>query len=189
MLKGAIIGMGRMGLTHFSILNNHPEVEFEAICDSSSFILKNFKEQSGLEIYTDYQKLIDKSDLDFVIVCTPTSSHAEIAKYSLEKGIHVFVEKPFTLTVTEGQELVDLAEKNKLVNQVGYVNRFQEVFREVKKHLEENLVGDILYFKFEMYGPTVLRPKAVAACMILLRIVSTLSIILLGRLYRLQALS
>jgi len=158
MLRGAIIGFGRMGLTHFSILNNHPEVKFVSVCDSSSFILKNFKEQSGLEIYTDYQKLIDKSDLDFVIVCTPTSSHAEIAKYALENDIHVLVEKPFTLTCEQGRELVDLSKTKGLVNQVGYVNRFHEVFREVKKHLQDNLVGDILYFRFEMYGPTVLRP-------------------------------
>jgi len=158
MLKAAIIGMGRMGVTHFSILNNHPDVEFVSICDSSNFILKNFNKQIGIDVYTNYRKLIDKSNLDFIIVCTPTSSHAPIVKYSLEKGIHVFVEKPFTLTVAEGQELVALAEENKLVNQVGYVNRFGEVFCEVKKQITDGLIGDLIHFKFEMYGPTVTRP-------------------------------
>lgn len=158
MLQGAVIGLGRMGLTHFSILNNHPEVRFVAVCDSSSFILKNCVERLGLEIYSDYRKLIDKSDLDFVIVSTPTSSHARIVKYALANDIHVFVEKPFTLSINEGQEIVNMLNGNKLVNQVGYVNRFHEVFNEVKKHLDEGLIGKLCHFKCEMYGPTVLRP-------------------------------
>jgi predicted dehydrogenase len=158
MLRGAVIGMGRMGITHFSILNNHPEVQFVSICDSSDFILKNFERQTGIAIFTNYRKLIDKSKPDFVIVCTPTSSHAEIVKYAFVRNIHVFVEKPFTLTCREGQELVDLAREKKLVNQVGYVNRFSEVFCEVKKHITEGLIGDLTHFRFEMYGPTVTKP-------------------------------
>ncbi len=158
MLKGGVIGFGRMGITHLSILGGHPEVEFVSVCDSSDFILKNLKKQSSINIYTDYKKMIKESNLDFVIICTPTSSHASITKYAIQNNLHVFVEKPFTLSVNEGQEIVHMLNGNKLVNQVGYVNRFHEVFREVKKHLDDDLIGDLLYFKFEMYGPTVLRP-------------------------------
>ena len=158
MLRGAVIGFGRMGLTHFSILNNHPDVHFVAVCDSSSFMLKNCLEQLSLEIYKDYRKLVDKSHLDFVIVSTPTSSHASIVKYALANDIHVFVEKPFTLSTNEGQEIVNMLNGKKLVNQVGYVNRFHEVFNEVKKQIDEGLIGELCHFKCEMYGPTVLRP-------------------------------
>jgi predicted dehydrogenase len=158
MLKGSIIGMGRMGITHFSILNNHPDVQFVSICDSSNFILKNFERQTGIQIFTNYKKLINMSLPDFVIICTPTSSHAEITRYALEHNIHVFVEKPFTLNCREGKELVDLAQQRKLVNQVGYVNRFGEVFCKVKKHISDGLIGDLMHFRFEMHGPTVTKP-------------------------------
>ena len=60
-----------MGLTHFSILNTHPEVQFVAAADSSSFMLGNIRKYMGLETFKDYRKMIDKSNLDFVIVATP----------------------------------------------------------------------------------------------------------------------
>ena len=66
MLKGGIVGFGRMGLTHFSILNNHPDVNFVSVCDSSSLMLKNIKRFMGLETFSDYKSMIDKMGLDFV---------------------------------------------------------------------------------------------------------------------------
>lgn len=157
MLRGGIIGFGRMGLTHFSILNNHPEVQFVAIADSSSFMLKNIRDYMGLETFKDYRKMINKMDLDFVIVATPTIAHAENVKYSIENGLHVFVEKPFALNPEQGREILEMLKGRDLVNQVGYVVRFNDVFIQVRKHLEDGLIGDLVSFKMEMYGPTVLK--------------------------------
>jgi predicted dehydrogenase len=157
MLRGAIIGFGRMGLTHFSILNNHPEVQFVAVCDSSSFILKNVGKYSGIETFKDYRKMINKSSLDYVIVSTPTGMHAEIVKSAIENNLHTFVEKPFTLNVREGEELVGMLKGKNLVNQIGYVIRFNDVFIQVKKLLDAGVLGDLLTFKMEMYGPTLLK--------------------------------
>ena len=157
MLKGAIIGFGRMGLTHFSILNNHPEVQFVAVCDSSSFMLKNIGKYTAVETFKDYRKMIEGSDLDFVIVATPTGMHAEIVKYAIQSNLHVFVEKPFALNVRQGEELVEMLKGKKLVNQIGYVIRFNDVFIQVKKLLDAGVLGDLLTFKMEMHGPTLLK--------------------------------
>lgn len=157
MLRGAVIGFGRMGLTHFSILNNHPEVQFVAVCDSSSFMLKNVGKYTGIETFKDYRKMIDESSLDFVIVATPTGMHAEIVKYAIQSNLHIFVEKPFVLNVRQGEELVGMLKGKKLVNQIGYVIRFNDVFIQVKKLLDEGVLGDLLTFKMEMYGPTLLK--------------------------------
>ncbi|GAH61937.1 unnamed protein product, partial [marine sediment metagenome] len=78
MLKGGVIGFGRMGVTHYSILNTHPDVQFVAVCDSSKFILKNLKRYTSLKLFTDYRKMLDEVEIDFVIVATPTIYHTEI---------------------------------------------------------------------------------------------------------------
>jgi len=157
MLRGAIIGFGRMGLTHFSILNNHPEVKFVAACDSSSFVLKNVHKYTKVKPFKDYRKMIDDSGLDFVIVATPTGMHAEIVKYAMQNNLHVFVEKPFALNSEQGQELVGMLKGKNLVNQIGYVIRFNDVFIQVRKLLKAGVLGDLLTFKMEMHGPTLLK--------------------------------
>lgn len=156
MLRGAVVGFGRMGLTHFSILNNHPDVKFVAVCDSSSFILQNVAKHMGLATFTDHWKMIDSTDLDFAIIATPTALHAEAVGHAIERGLHVFVEKPFGLNPDQGEHLVNLVKGKKLVHQVGYVIRFNDVFIEVKKLLAAGVIGDLLVFKMEMNGPTVL---------------------------------
>ena len=155
-LRGGVIGFGRMGITHFSILNTHPDVEMVAVCDGSGFILKNAARLIGIESFKEPAKMVDAMALDFVVVSTPTAAHAQMVSMAIEKGLHVFVEKPFTLSVQEGQSLLDMLQGKSIVNQVGYVLRFNDVLMQVKRILENNIIGDLLSFKMEMYGPTVL---------------------------------
>jgi predicted dehydrogenase len=69
----------------------------------------------------------------------------------------VFVEKPLTLSARQGRDVLHALERRFVVNQVGYVLRFNDVIRQVKKHLDNNVLGELLNFKVEMYGPTVLQ--------------------------------
>ena len=158
MLRGGIIGFGRMGLTHFSILNAHPNVEIVAVCDSSSFLRGNAARYMEIKAFRDPRKMLDEMNLDFIVVATPTASHAEMVNAALKKGLHVFVEKPFTLDDQQGQTVLRLLQNKPIVNQVGYVLRFNDVFIQVKALLENKIIGDLLSFKMEMYGPTVLHP-------------------------------
>lgn len=156
-LKAGFIGFGRMGITHFSILNNHPNVDVVAICDESSTLLDSLKKYIKAKNYSDYKKMIDEEKLDFVIISTPTESHAEIIRTAINNNVHIFSEKPFCLSAEEGKGIIDHLAEKPLVNQVGYVNRFNEVFVEVKKLLQAGLIGDIKNFSSEMYGATVLK--------------------------------
>ena len=157
MVKGGVIGFGRMGVTHYSILNTHPDVQFVAVCDSSKFILKNLKRYTSLKLFTDYQKMLDGVNIDFIIVATPTVSHTDIVRAAIQRGLHMFVEKPFSLTEEEGKKIVAMLEGKDLVNQVGYFLRFNEVFRVVKKLITDGLIGEVVHYKNEMYGRTVLK--------------------------------
>lgn len=156
-LKGGIIGFGRMGITHFSILNTHPAVEIAAICEPSSTMKGILNKYLDVDIFSDYQRMINDSELDFVVISTPADSHADIIRAAIQKDFHVFSEKPFTLSAAESQGILSSLEGKKLVNQVGYVNRFNEVFMHVKEILDQGLIGDVKLFSSEMYGATVLK--------------------------------
>jgi predicted dehydrogenase len=158
-LKGSVIGLGKMGLSHAAIIGAHHDVDLISVCDTSSFVLDAFKKFSAIKTYTDYQKMIDEVPLDFAIVATPTKFHHQIVKFALDKGLHIFCEKPFSLNTAQGKELVDLAAKKLLVNQVGFHNHFIGTFRELKRLLDKNVIGEIVHFTGEAYGPVVTKEK------------------------------
>jgi predicted dehydrogenase len=157
MLRAGFIGFGRMGITHFSILNTHPLVKIVAVCDQSNAMLNLLGKYVDVKIYANYHEMLIETPLDFVVISTPTDSHASIIKAVAEYDLHIFTEKPFALTASEGRETLANLEGKNLVNQVGYVNRFNEIFIEVKRLLDSKTIGEIKSFSSEMYGATVLK--------------------------------
>jgi predicted dehydrogenase len=159
MLRAGIIGLGKMGLSHAAIVNGNEKVTLVAVCDTSSLILQAFKKYSEIATYTDYKDMLEKENLDFVVIATPTKWHYPITKKALQKKINVFCEKPFSLNTKEGEELVHLAKQNSLVNQVGYHNHFIGTFRELKRLLDTQVIGELVHFTGEAYGPVVTKEK------------------------------
>jgi predicted dehydrogenase len=158
MIRAGLVGLGKMGLSHLSILNAHPDVEVVAVCDSSQYVLDVLTKYTGLKTYSDYRRMIDESALDCAVIATPSRFHAEMVRYALERGLHVFCEKPFCLDLDEGESLIELATTRELVNQVGYHFRFVEAFREAHRLLQAGVLGQIHHVRAEAYGPVVLRP-------------------------------
>ena len=76
MLRAGFIGFGRMGITHFSILNTHNSVKIAAVCDQSKTMMNILRKYVDIETYSDYRRMIDEANLDFVVISTPTDSHA-----------------------------------------------------------------------------------------------------------------
>ena len=159
-IKGAIIGLGKMGLSHAAIVGAHPDVDMVAVCDTSTLILDGFKKYTRVKTYTDYEKLLVNESLDFVVIALPTKYHYPVAKAALDRNIHVFCEKPFVLHHNEGEELVRIADEKGLVNQVGFHNHFIGTFLQLKKLLADNIVGKLLHFSGEAYGPVVTKSKS-----------------------------
>jgi predicted dehydrogenase len=159
MIRAGIIGLGKMGLSHAAIVGAHPDVDMVAVCDTSSLVLDAFKKFTSVKTYSDFQKMIDETTPEFVVVATPTKYHYPMVKYALEKGVHVFCEKPFTLKAAEGKELMELAVSKGLVNQVGFHNQFIGTFRELKRLLAQDILGELVHFSGEAYGPVVIKEK------------------------------
>jgi scyllo-inositol 2-dehydrogenase (NADP+) len=159
MLRAGIVGLGKMGLSHHSIVNAHPGIELRAVCDTSSYVLDVLAKYTGVRTYSDYEKMLAEEALDCLFVATPSRHHASIVAAALNHGVHVFCEKPFGLDPQAGYRLADLAERKQRVNQVGYHYRFVATFNEAKRLLERKLIGELHHLRAEAYGPVVLRPK------------------------------
>ena len=110
--------------------------------------------------FTDYLKMVDKTKPDAVFVAVPTKFHYKMVKDLLERGVHVFSEKPFCLNPQESKELVDIAKSKELINQVGYHNKFVGTFQEVKRIVDAGYIGDVQHFTGEAYGPVVIKKKS-----------------------------
>jgi predicted dehydrogenase len=159
MIKVGLIGAGKMGISHLSILGAHPQVEVVGVSDTSKIVLDVFKKYSSFSGYSDYEEMIEIAKPDAVFVAVPTKYHAAMVKNLLLKDKHVFAEKPLCLTADEGKDLVELAAKRSLVNQVGYHNKFIGTFQEVKRLIDGGHLGELFHFTGEAYGPVVVRTK------------------------------
>ena len=106
----------------------------------------------GIRAYVDYKELLNK--VEAVSIAVPTALHYNVAKDCLEAGVHVLVEKPFTVTIDEAEELFRIAKKKNLVIRVGHVERFNGAVQELKK-----IIKDPLLIESRRIGPFISRVK------------------------------
>jgi scyllo-inositol 2-dehydrogenase (NADP+) len=159
MVRTAVAGLGKMGLSHLAILRTHPHVNVVAVCDTFGLLLNALNKYTGLTIYSDFSRLLEKEQLDAVVIATPSQFHGQMVAQALQRRLHVFCEKPLCLNIAEGQSLTALAKAQGVVNQVGYHYRFLETFSEAKRLLNSGLIGRVHHIRAEAYGPVVLRPR------------------------------
>jgi scyllo-inositol 2-dehydrogenase (NADP+) len=159
MIRMAIVGLGKMGLSHLAMLRAHPDVELVGVCDSADYLREALGKYTGLPCYADFDRMLETGKPEAVLIATPSSSHTALARKALNRKIHVFCEKPFVLKLADGEELVSLAEQNRCVNQVGYHYRFVGAFREAARIVRSGALGRIHHVRAEAYGPVVLRAK------------------------------
>lgn len=148
-----------MGISHLAILGAHPDVSIEAICDSTGFVLDILSKYTGVEGRGDYYDMLETVSLDAVVIATPTKAHFPMVKAALDKGLHVFCEKPLTLSAPQSDELAEIAKTRGLRTQVGYHNRFVAAFGEAQRLLGLGTIGEVTHALGEAYGPVVLRPQ------------------------------
>jgi predicted dehydrogenase len=148
-LKIAVVGLGKMGLVHASVLNAIPNVRVTALCDKNNItrilLRKVFR---GIRFVDDVTKLAGL-DLDAVFVTTPISSHFPVVKttYLGKIARNLFVEKTLASSYDQAKELCRLAQSFGAVNMVGYLRRFAVTFGKAKNLLTHNIIGEVSSFK------------------------------------------
>jgi len=127
----ALIGCGFLGQRHLKTLCAlKNKVNVVAICDPQLEQTKALGRQYHVPVFTDFRDI--STPMDAVSVCTPTITHAEVASYFLNKGIHAFVEKPITYSLQQADELIQIAHQNHLKLQIGHVERFNSAFTTIE---------------------------------------------------------
>jgi len=159
MIRTAMVGLGKMGLSHLAILRAHPQLDLVAGCDSTAYLTDILSKYSGLKCHADFDRMLEQEQLDAIVIATPSKLHAAMVEKALNRGLHVFCEKPFVLDVRDGERLVSLAESKGLVNQVGYHYRFVGAFKEAARIVKSGALGTVHHVRAEAYGPVVPRPK------------------------------
>ncbi|NJB69572.1 putative dehydrogenase [Saonia flava] len=130
MLKVGVLGAGHLGKIHLRLLNESKKYNLIGFYDSDEIHGKKAMDEFGYTYYDNINSLID--DVDVIDIVTPTLSHFDCAKKAIEKGKHVFIEKPITNTLDEAVSLLALEKKYGIKGQVGHVERFNPAFTAVK---------------------------------------------------------
>ena len=145
-MKIVQIGTGGWGKNHTRILSELGVLI--AICDSNPEKSKEYGEKYSVNYYQSLDELLNSEKFDAAFVVTPTSTHVDITIKLLEAKKHVFVEKPMTYKSEDGEKLVKLAEKNKVILTCGYIERFNPAVDVVKKIVNEKKFGELVMLEF-----------------------------------------
>ena len=190
MLKYAIIGFGGLGKLQLGNLlaldEERGDIKLVALCgaDPSAFT-SNVKinlgtvdiskvDFSNLSFYEDYRELIEKEKPDFIISTLPTYLHEEVATYAMDRGVHVFSEKPMALSPESCDRMMESAKKNNAKLMIGHALRFDPAFLKLKEYIDDGAFGRPLRAEFSRYSATptwtwnnwILDPKLSGGCAI-----------------------
>lgn len=147
MIRIGLIGYGYWGPNLARNFNNNPDLEISAICDFSTDRLKAAsKLYPHIDVVKDADEIFKDTTLDAIGVATPVSTHFDLAKKALLADKHVWLEKPMTEKVEQGEELIELAQKKNKVLLVDHTFVYTGAVRKIKEIVEKGELGDLIYY-------------------------------------------
>jgi myo-inositol 2-dehydrogenase / D-chiro-inositol 1-dehydrogenase len=146
-----VIGTGRIGTIHAGNLAHMPGVQLKAVADP--LVVPSEWEDRGVEALLDPHALIADADIDAVLVCSPTPTHAELTMAAAEAGKHVFCEKPIDLEPGRIRQTLEVVERSGVQLQVGFNRRFDPTFARLRRAVVDGEVGDLHMVKIVARDP------------------------------------
>jgi predicted dehydrogenase len=147
MIRIGVIGYGYWGPNIVRNFHTHEGSEVVMVCDKSPKCLERLKKaHPSIPFTTDINEILKSTKVDVVAVVTPVWTHFELAKAALENGKHVFVEKPFTCSVVQAEELIELADRKNLKIMVDHTFLFTGAVRKIRQLVDEGALGDLYYY-------------------------------------------
>lgn len=147
-MKYALIGCGRISTNHMKAAINN-KLEIVGICDilpdkMADILTKHsLEKEEAIHCYTDYRELIEMESPELISIATESGSHAEIALYCIDKGIHVIIEKPMAMSIEDANKIIDLARERDVKVSACHQNRFNIAVQELRTAIEEGRFGKI----------------------------------------------
>lgn len=157
-LRIGVAGTGRLGRAHVRVLRSLPAVEHVACFDADHERARAVAEEFGATAFTSLASMFDA--VDAVVVVTTTSAHAEVALAAIAAGKDVFVEKPITSTLADGEAVVRAAREGRRILQVGHIERFNGAIQAVLPR-----IGTPLFIEVHRLAPFTIRGADVSVVM------------------------
>jgi len=144
-----LIGAGWMGSEHGRNILKNPDSELVAIADESKDNSEKFQKENDIDItyYKDYHRLLERSDIDAVIISTPNNTHKEISIAAAKAGKHIYCEKPMAITLDDCWEIKEEVLNSKVKYLIGYHRRFNPLYQYVKKLQDNGKLGESYYIE------------------------------------------
>jgi predicted dehydrogenase len=152
-LKAAVIGVGMMGRNHARVYAQMDNTRLVAAADVDAGPLESIARTYNVRTYTDYVAMLEHEKPDLVSIAVPTRLHRDVAVRAMERGVHVFLEKPISASIDEGREIIDSARQKGLKLAVGHIERFNPAIIELKQRLDEGQLGRIFQIHARRVGP------------------------------------
>ena len=137
-----LVGLGRIGIIHLDNLLQIHNVEVVAVMDSQEEALKYARDKGIAIITTTYSELLNINDIDAVIICSPTNTHADYIELAAKKGINIFCEKPLDLSLKRVKEVLQVVEKMNVKLMIGFNRRFDKEFKKIYNVVQNGNIGD-----------------------------------------------
>ena len=149
-MKLGIVGFGFMGHCDADMMATFDEIDLVAVADTNPEQLKDAPE--GVETYGSIDEMLEKADINVVMVSTPNPSHPEMVKKAAAAKKHVICEKPAAMSVAEFDEMVAACKENGVIFTVHQQRRWDTDYRIMKEVYDKNMVGDMYVIKSQLYG-------------------------------------
>ncbi len=147
MLNLGIIGYGYWGPKIVRNFSSAPGATVVTVCDRDQKALSRVrKEFPAMHVTQDEESTIASPEIDAVAIVTPVSTHFDLARKALLNGKHVFIEKPFTASTAEATELIELAERKRLIIMVDHTFLFCGAVKKIKQLIDDDVLGELYYF-------------------------------------------
>ncbi len=154
LVRVGVIGYGYWGPNVVRNLHSIEGCQVTAICDKNPAGLQRAnRDYPGVELTTNLSELLTSTEIDAIAVVTPVWTHFELAQSALQNGKHVFVEKPFTSTAQQAEELIELADRNKLKIMVDHTFLFSGAVRKIRQLIDDGTLGGLYYFDSTRVNP------------------------------------
>ncbi|MCX7993196.1 MAG: Gfo/Idh/MocA family oxidoreductase [Fimbriimonadales bacterium] len=143
-VRFGVVGLGGMGLGHCRFLKEVvPETELTAVCDVHPQRAQAAGEQFGVPHFTSHEAMFESELIDAVLIATPHYGHAPVAVSALEHGLHVLVEKPLCVSVSDGDRMIDAARRSGKKFAVGYQHRFRPEVQAARRLIQQGVLGEV----------------------------------------------
>ncbi len=143
-IRVGVIGVANRGGQLIDAVEPHKDAEVVALCDVHGVAFKRWREQyPDAAEYGDYRKMLDRDDIDAVIIATPDHWHALQTIDACEAGKDVFVEKPLSLTIHEGRRMIEAARRTNQIVQVGLQRRASQMYAQLADMVQSGVIGKV----------------------------------------------